>query len=315
MKKIATVFISLFFSLNCFAAHHEDAINLEQFSKLQGWDLDATQISSQKLNDNLYVLFGVGGNIAVSIGNDGVLIVDDQFPAMMPKIKQEIRNLGGGEITYVINTHWHFDHAEGNNAIDPSVTQIVAHSNARAGMRAGGIIDLVSTKYLQQPYPANALPVITHEKGMTLYFNDEIIDLVHYGSAHTSGDSAVLFRKQNAVHFGDIFVTEGYPFIDVSSGGSIDGMITFLENTINQLEPGAIVIPGHGQISTIEDVQATIEMLKTVRGRISKMIKDGKTLGEVIEARPTKDYDEKYPDWLGNFVNRVYTSLKKEQIL
>ena len=180
-------------------------------------------------------------------------------------------------------------------------------------MAKGGLIDMVANRINQEPYPDYALPVITYENGMTLYFNNEEIEIVHFGPAHTSGDSAVIFHNQNAVHYGDVFVTEGYPFIDVSSGGSIDGIINFLSKSLTKLKPGAIILPGHGEIATIQDVEDTIIMLKTVRERILKMINEGKSLQEVIDAKPTKDFDEKYPDWLGNFVNRAYTSLKEEK--
>ena len=274
---------------------------------------DETEIRIQKITENLYLFFGLGGNIAVSIGDDGVLIVDDQIPSLIPKIKDAIKEIGGGDLVYTINTHWHFDHAEGNLALDPKITKIISQSNAREYMAKGGLIDMVANRINQEPYPDYALPVITYENGMTLYFNNEEIEIVHFGPAHTSGDSAVIFHNQNAVHYGDVFVTEGYPFIDVSSGGSIDGIINFLSKSLTKLKPGAIILPGHGEIATIQDVEDTIIMLKTVRERILKMINEGKSLQEVIDAKPTKDFDEKYPDWLGNFVNRAYTSLKEEK--
>ena len=272
---------------------------------------DEAKIRIQKITDNLYLFFGLGGNIAVSIGDDGVLIVDDQIPSLIPKIKDAIKKIGGGDLVYTINTHWHFDHAEGNLALDPNITKIISQSNARDYMSRGGLIDMVSSRINQEPYPDYALPVITYENGMTLYFNDEEIEIVHFGPAHTSGDSAVIFHNQNAIHYGDVFVTEGYPFIDVSSGGSIEGIINFLSKSLEKLKPGAIILPGHGEIANIQDVKDMISMLETVRDRISKMIDEGKSLQEVIDAKPTKDFDEKYPDWLGNFVNRAYASLKE----
>ena len=272
---------------------------------------DEAKIRIQKITDNLYLFFGLGGNIAVSIGDDGVLIVDDQIPSLIPKIKDAIKEIGGGDLVYTINTHWHFDHAEGNLALDPNITKIISQSNARDYMSRGGLIDMVSSRINQEPYPDYAIPVITYENGMTLYFNDEEIEIVHFGPAHTSGDSAVIFHNQNAIHYGDVFVTEGYPFIDVSSGGSIDGIINFLSKSIEKLKPGAIILPGHGETGNIQDVKDMISMLETVRDRISKMIDEGKSLQEVIDAKPTKDFDEKYPDWLGNFVNRAYASLKE----
>jgi len=274
---------------------------------------EETEIRIQKITENLYLFFGLGGNIAVSIGDDGVLIVDDQIPSLIPKIKDAIKEIGGGDLVYTINTHWHFDHAEGNLALDPNITKIISQSNARDYMAKGGLIDMVSNRINQEPYPDYALPVITYENGMTLYFNNEEIEIVHFGPAHTSGDSAVIFHNQNAIHYGDVFVTEGYPFIDVSSGGSINGIINFLSQSLTKLKSGAIILPGHGEIATIQDVEDTISMLKIIRGRILKMIDEGKSLQEVIDSKPTKDFDDKYPDWLGNFVNRAYISLKEDK--
>ncbi|MDC0905483.1 MBL fold metallo-hydrolase, partial [Gammaproteobacteria bacterium] len=214
------------------AGHHEDALNIEQLSQAFGWDLEGAEIQSQKVADGLYILFGIGGNIAVSIGEDGVLIVDDQLPQVMDKIEAAIAQIGGGKIDYAINTHWHFDHAEGNNVLGPKGTTIVAHSNARADMQQGGIVNMVVAKYNQQPYPKEALPVFTYDEGMQIHFNEGEIDLRNFSSAHTNGDTVVIFKAQNAVHMGDVFNNAGYPFIDVDSGGSIDGMINFCEQTL-----------------------------------------------------------------------------------
>ena len=310
MKKIILSFFIIFLYTEDVFSSNDILSTDEAVEQLLG-SPDEAKIRIQKITDNLYLFFGLGGNIAVSIGDDGVLIVDDQIPSLIPKIKDAIKKIGGGDLVYTINTHWHFDHAEGNLALDPNITKIISQSNARDYMSRGGLIDMVSSRINQEPYPDYALPVITYENGMTLYFNDEEIEIVHFGPAHTSGDSAVIFHNQNAIHYGDVFVTEGYPFIDVSSGGSIDGIINFLSKSLEKLKPGAIILPGHGEIANIQDVKDMIGMLETVRDRISKMIDEGKSLQEVIDAKPTKDFDEKYPDWLGNFVNRAYASLKE----
>ena len=310
MKKIILIFLIFFLYTEDVFSSNKILSTDEAVVALLG-SPDETEIRIQKITENLYLFFGLGGNIAVSIGDDGVLIVDDQIPSLIPKIKDAIKEIGGGDLVYTINTHWHFDHAEGNLALDPNITKIISQSNARDYMSRGGLIDMVSSRINQEPYPDYALPVITYENGMTLYFNDEEIEIVHFGPAHTSGDSAVIFHNQNAIHYGDVFVTEGYPFIDVSSGGSIDGIINFLSKSLEKLKPGAIILPGHGETGNIQDVKDMISMLETVRDRISKMIDEGKSLQEVIDAKPTKDFDEKYPDWLGNFVNRAYASLKE----
>ena len=310
MKKlILSIFVIFLYAQDVLSSN--DILSTDEAVEQLLGSTDEAKIKIQKITDNLYLFFGLGGNIAVSIGDDGVLIVDDQVPSLIPKIKDAIKEIGGGDLVYTINTHWHFDHAEGNLALDPKITKIISQSNARDYMSRGGLIDMVNSRINQEPYPDYALPVITYENGMTLYFNDEEIEIVHFGPAHTSGDSAVIFHNQNAIHYGDVFVTEGYPFIDVSSGGSIDGIINFLSRSLEKLKPGAIILPGHGEIGNIQDVKNMINMLETVRDRISKMIDEGKSLQEVIDAKPTKDFDKKYPDWLGNFVNRAYVSLKE----
>ena len=269
MKKIILIFLIFFLYTEDVFPSNKILSTDEAVVALLG-SPDETEIRIQKITENLYLFFGLGGNIAVSIGDDGVLIVDDQIPSLIPKIKDAIKEIGGGDLVYTINTHWHFDHAEGNLALDPKITKIISQSNAREYMAKGGLIDMVANRINQEPYPDYALPVITYENGMTLYFNNEEIEIVHFGPAHTSGDSAVIFHNQNAVHYGDVFVTEGYPFIDVSSGGSIDGIINFLSKSLTKLKPGAIILPGHGEIATIQDVEDTIIMLKTVRERILK---------------------------------------------
>ena len=298
------------------AGHHEDALNIEQLSQAFGWDLEGAEIQSQKVADGLYILFGIGGNIAVSIGEDGVLIVDDQLPQVMDKIEAAIAQIGGGKIDYAINTHWHFDHAEGNNVLGPKGTTIVAHSNARADMQQGGIVNMVVAKYNQQPYPKEALPVFTYDEGMQIHFNEGEIDLRNFSSAHTNGDTVVIFKAQNAVHMGDVFNNAGYPFIDVDSGGSIDGMINFCEQTLNISTEDTIVIPGHGPVTNTETLGRYITMLKTVRDRVALMIAEGKSMEEVVSAKPTADFDKDFgPESASlGFVNRVYTSLNLESL-
>ena len=295
-------------------ASGDQPLSLDALASAFGWDLAGAQITSEKVADGLYVLFGVGGNIGVSIGSDGVLIVDDQFPQVMEKIEAAIGEIGGDGVDYAINTHWHFDHAEGNNALGPSGTTIVAHSNARADMAKGGLVNLVIAKYQQQPYPKAALPVLTFDDRMQIYFNDNQIDLMHFSPAHTNGDTAVWFRNQNAVHLGDVFNNSGYPFVDVDSGGGIDGMINFCEQTLAAVGPDGIIIPGHGPVTDTAALSRYVYMLKTVRARIAEMIDDGKTLQQVMDAKPTADFDEVYgPETASlGFVNRVYTSLSQQ---
>ena len=299
------------------AAVADDAMALDELLERFGWDFDTAAVTTERVGEGLYALFGLGGNVAVSIGADGVLIVDDQFPEMVPKMRAAIealgRETGAGEIDYVINTHWHFDHAQGNLALGPAGTRILAHANARHDMARGGLINMVIAKYRQEPYPEDALPAITYTRRMGLQFNGEQIDLIHAGPAHTTGDTAVIFRGQNAVHFGDVFITTGYPFVDVDSGGDIDGMIEFCRTVLDELPEDAVVIPGHGRLADRAAVEAYVGMLETVRSRVADLIDQGKTREEVIAAKVTADYDDSYgleSASLG-FVDRVYASLTR----
>ena len=293
----------------------DEELDLDQLLDRFGWDLATAEIRTEKVSDGLYVLFGVGGNIAVSIGDDGVLVVDDQFPQLMPKIRSAIQKLGGQGVDYAINTHWHFDHAEGNLSLGPAGAKIVSHANSRQMMQQSNLIDLVVAKYRQQAYPEDALPVIAFEDRMQLHFNGEQIDLVHPGPAHTTGDAAVIFRKSNAVHLGDVFNNTGYPFIDAGNGGEIDGMIAFCRAIRAELPEDAAVIPGHGAITDVARLEAYIEMLQTVRDRIAGQIEGGASLEQVTASNPTRGFEETFGDPANSlgFLDRVYTSLKQRQ--
>lgn len=311
------VFAGIWLMVCCVgAAGAEDEISsraelLESF----GWDLATAEIKTQELGNGLYVLFGIGGNIGVSIGENGTLIVDDQFPEMMPKIEAAIAKIGGTNVDFAINTHWHFDHADGNLAFGPAGTWLVSQANSREMMTTPHIINLGLARYQQEAYPSNALPVITFDDRMSFHFNGQQIDLIHTGPAHTTGDAAILFREANVVHMGDVFNNTGYPFIDADNGGEIDGMIEFCEAVLAELKPGATVIPGHGPVTDDDALRRYIEMLKTVRERVSKMIDEGMSVEEAIAAKPTADFDEVFGDVADSlgFVDRVYASLKKKR--
>ena len=314
MKRLMAVILTTAFLASSAAADEAHSTRdelLEQF----GWNLATAEIKTQKLGKGLYVLFGIGGNIGVSIGENGTLIVDDQFPELMPKIEAAIAKIGGTNVDFAINTHWHFDHADGNLAFGPGGTWLVSQANSRDMMLAPHIINLSVAKYRQQAYPSNARPVITFDDRMSFHFNGERIDLIHSGPAHTTGDAAVIFREHNAVHMGDVFNNTGYPFIDADNGGEIDGMIDFCETVLAELKPGAIVIPGHGEVTDDDALRRYIEMLKTVRGRISEMIAKGMSVEEVIAAKPTADLDDDFGDVANSlgFVDRVYTSLNSKE--
>ena len=286
-----------------------DAVSLAELMKVFGWDFESAEITTEKVGDHLYVLFGIGGNIAVSVGPQGVLIVDDQFPELMPRIRAAIEELGsGGDVDFAINTHWHFDHAQGNAILGAEGTWLVSQLNSRKMMLDEHVIDLVALAYQQEAYPPEALPVITFDEQMQFFFNDERIDLVHFGPAHTTGDTAVIFRSHNAVHMGDVYNNSGYPFIDAGNGGSLDGIIEFCKAVLAEIDEDTVVIPGHGPVATYADMQAYVAMLETIRARIVALIDRGASLSDVIAAKPTAEWDEAKGD-PERLLDRAYRSL------
>lgn len=312
MKKFSALLLLAAFGLSAQADNH-DLMSVDEINELFGWNLDEIEITTEKVADGLYVLFGAGGNIAVSVGEQGVLIVDDMYPELIPKIRKAIEAVGGETIDFAVNTHWHFDHAHGNMALGPEGTHIVAHENSVQMNRVASVVNLVQWKIAQEPYPVDAQPVIAFDESMRFHYNGGVIDLIHAGPAHTAGDLVVLFRKQNAVHFGDVFNNTGYPFIDADNGGEINGMITFCKRILEELDDDSIVIPGHGAVVGVDVLKAYISMLETVRDRVQGMIDEGKSLDEVVAAKVTADFDDTYgpEDMSLGFVNRVYTSLTK----
>jgi cyclase len=277
-----------------------------------GWDFD-TEISTQKLDDGFYVLFGLGGNILVSSGEDGVIIVDDQFPQLMPKLKRAMSRQGDKRVDFAINTHWHFDHAQGNLTLGAEGTWLVAQANSRQMMKSDSVINLTTIAMVQKAYPPEALPDITFDDAMQFFLNGERIDLLHVGPAHTTGDAAVIFRGRNAVHMGDVYNNSGYPFIDADNGGSLDGVIAFCEAILAQINDDTIVVPGHGPVASKAEMQAYVYMLKTVRGNLVAMIKEGKSYQDIMAAGLTATWDEKLGDPT-NFLNRSYHSLTMRYI-
>lgn len=287
-----------------------DSVTLNEFSEGIGWSFDSP-VTVEEVAPSLHVIFGVGGNVAVSTGEQGVLIVDDQFPEMIDKIEQAIVELGGGAVDFAINTHWHFDHADGNPTLGAKGTWLVSHAASRRMMMSDHLLDLAVTAVNQPPYPPEGRPVITFDESMQFHFNGEKIELVHFGPAHTTGDTGVIFRTSNAVHLGDVFNNSGYPFIDVHNGGDIDGMIRFCRKVLALIDDETRVIPGHGPVVGKDVLQAYVDMLRTTRKRISRMIDAGMSLSDVIGANPTADFDERYGDPT-IYVNRAYAALARK---
>lgn len=289
------------------AAHEYKSF--DELAAAFGYDFDGTDVRVQEVAPGISVLFGIGGNVVVSVGDQGVLMVDSQFPQMIPKLMDAVGELGGDGVDFTINTHWHFDHTDGNPLLTREGSWAVSHINSRRMMAGEHDVDLVSFVYKQPPYAADGMPVITYSDKMQMHFNSERIDLLHFGPAHTTGDTAVFFRDSNVVHMGDVF-NASYPFIDAGNGGDINGMIRFCEKILARLDEDSVIVPGHGPVLGYNDMAQYIAMLKTVSMRISGMIDAGLSLEQVIAARPTADYDEQYGDPM-RLINRAYMSLSR----
>ncbi|PHR14342.1 MAG: MBL fold metallo-hydrolase [Sphingopyxis sp.] len=294
---------------------HGPVMSADQMYKAFGWDFDNTEIKTEKLADGFYVLFGLGGNIAVSVGTDGTLIVDDQFPQLMPKIKAALKEVGSDDVDFVINTHWHFDHADGNLTLGKDGSWIVSQANSRDKMLSNNIVNFGPFATEQKAYPQHALSDITFDTTMQFHINDQTIELLHVGPAHTAGDAAVLFRGVNAVHMGDVFNNSGYPFIDADNGGDLAGMIAFCQAVHDAIDDDTRVIPGHGPVADRAKLARYIEVLTIVQDRVQALIDDGKSLQEIMAARPTADFDTEFQAnemMLPSFLSRVYASLTRE---
>lgn len=314
-KKLMTSFVAVGLALGSSAYAHDNVITFDQMAGMFGFDMETTEITTEKVKDGLYVLFGVGGNIAVSTGDDSTLIVDDQFPQMMPKIKAALKEIGSEKVDFVVNTHWHFDHADGNLTLGKEGTWIVSQSNSREKMLTDNLINFGPMAYEQKAYPEHALSDITFDDTMQFHFNGEKVELVHYGAAHTNGDAAVIFRGKNAVHFGDVFNNTGFPFIDADNGGDIQGMIDFCQAVHDAIDDDTIVIPGHGPVTDRAKLARYIEVLSVVRDRVQALIDEGKDLEAIVAAKPTADLDEEMNGTdatVPGFLSRVHASLTRK---
>jgi glyoxylase-like metal-dependent hydrolase (beta-lactamase superfamily II) len=272
----------------------------------QNIDFASLQLQTVKVADGLYVLMGgpAQGNVAVSVGSDGVFLVDSMYAPMHQKIVDAIRALTPQPIRYVVNTHLHGDHTAGNAAMAKLGAVIISHDNMRTRMAAA-----------QSTAPAGTLPVVTYRDSLTLHFNGEEIFIYHPGPAHTDGDSIVYFRRANAVHVGDIPSSLRYPNIGVNDGGTVDGMMAAARQLMKIVKSDTKIVPGHlGPIVGFKEVEQQLTMFAAVRDRVAAAIKAGKTEAEVVASKPTKDFDQGRmggaitPD---RFVSLVYTDLSR----
>ena len=274
-------------------------------------DFDKIQIETVKVTDGVYMLVGGGGNIGVSVGDDGILLIDSQVIQVAEKIKDSVAGIHSGPIRFVINTHFHFDHSGGNEPLKEAGAYLLAHDNVRKRMKQEWSHWLFDYKI--PPFPENALPGTTFTDSITLHLNGDEIHAVHLENAHTDTDVVVYFRKANVIHMGDINFAGGYPFIDIPHGGSTGGYISALDKVIGMIDESTIVIPGHGALSNRAELQAYRDMMSTIRDRISGYVEEGKTVEEVLESKPTADFDERFSKQMPSdtFVKIVFDDISK----
>ena len=250
-------------------------------------DFSKVEVKAEKVAGSVYMLTGAGGNIGLSIGEDGVVVIDDQFAPLAAKIQAAIKGLTDKPVRFVLNTHWHGDHTGGNEELGKIAT-IVAHDNVRKRLAAGSA-SLVGRKV--DPAPKGALPVITFDESLTVHLNGEDIRALHFAKGHTDGDSIIYFPQSNVVHMGDDFVTYGFPFVDVSSGGSVLGMVANDEKAVASLPADVKVIPGHGPVSSKDDVLKFTAMLKECISLVDAGRKKGMTLAQMKQENILAKYD------------------------
>ncbi len=257
---------------------------IPQAARAQDQDFSKVQIKVTKVSGNIYMLEGAGGNIAASVGNDGIVIVDDEFAPLAEKIAAALKNLGITDkpVRFVINTHYHGDHTGGNANFAKDGSTLIAQDNVRKRLEAGGVAgNGGSVKMENKPAEKAALPIITFEHDVTVHLNGEDIRALHFPAGHTDGDAIIYFPQNNVVHMGDDFVRYGFPFIDVAAGGTVQGMIAACEKSIEQLPADVKIIPGHGALSNVDDVRVYIKMLKETSAAVDAALKANKSLDQM----------------------------------
>ncbi len=276
-------------------------------------DFDDVKIEATDLGSGIHMLKGAGGNLGVCVGDDGVFLIDDQFAPLSDKIKAAIGELSDGPIKFVFNTHWHGDHTGGNENFGASGSLLVSHANVRQRLSTDQF-----SKFFDKTVPASsdvALPVVTFTDSISFFYNDEEIVVFHVPAAHTDGDGVIHFIKANVIHSGDVVFFGLYPYIDVSAGGSIDGVIAGVRTILELCDDQTQIIPGHGPLVKKADLEVYLAMLEDVRGAVAEEMKTTSDLAAVLAAKPAAAYDAEWGQaWLTSdqFVEMVFDSMGEE---
>jgi cyclase len=272
-------------------------------------DLSKVDIKPQQLAPGVAVLFGAGGNIGVSYGEDRTILIDDQFAPLTGKIQKAVADLGAQPVKYLINTHWHFDHSGGNENLGKAGAIIMAHDNVRVRMAAGATV----AGNVTPPAAKVALPVITYADGLKLHLNGEEVRVVHMPAAHTDGDSIIHWTKSNVIHMGDLFMLQiSFPFVDTGSGGNVRGFVAAADKVLAIADDQTKIIPGHGVIATKADLQNHRNMIANVIAKVEAGIKAGKTLDQIKAEKPADGFGVNPNGFItaDRFVETVYNQLK-----
>lgn len=265
-------------------------------------DFSNVEVKSTHVAGNVYMLQGEGGNIGVSAGPDGLLIVDDEFAPLAEKIEAALKQINPGTLKFVLNTHFHGDHT-GANAHFGRTAPIIAHANARKRLVGGGGA---------RPAPKEGLPVVTFDDSLSLHFNGEEIRVLHVPAGHTDGDSLIFFTRSNVVHMGDQFFSGRFPNIDLGGGGDVRGYIRNVEQAIEKIPPDAKIIPGHGPLSTVKELREFHQMLLGTAAFVEKQIAAGKSLADVKAAGLPEEWQswDKPPMRADRWLDILYRGLK-----
>jgi cyclase len=275
-------------------------------------NFDKVEIKTTKLSDSTYMLQGAGGNMGLSVGADAVLLIDDQFAPLSEKIQAAIKAITPKPVSLLVNTHWHGDHTGGNVNFGKAGAMIVANDNVRKRLSSEQLIEFMNAKV--KPTEKEGLPMVTFSHEMTFHVNGDEVHVIHAPKAHTDGDAIVHFRKSNVIHMGDLFFNGFYPFIDYSSGGTPDGMIAAADRTLLIANDTTKIIPGHGPLATKADLKTYRDMLAGTISRIKALVKEGKKLDEIVAAKPTADFDERWGKGFippARFIEMVMAGLAK----
>jgi glyoxylase-like metal-dependent hydrolase (beta-lactamase superfamily II) len=272
---------------------------------------DPVEFTTTRLSDTVYMLKGRGGNVGVSAGEDGVYIIDDQLKPITDGLIAAVAGISDQPIKFVINTHYHYDHVGGNEALGEAGSVIIAHDNIRKRMATEQFNHFMNRSF--EPFPKAALPVLTFNDKVSLHFNGESVTAYHVSQGHTDGDSIIHFPKSNVIHMGDMFFFGLYPYIDLDAGGSILGVIKAAELAISLSDENTQIIPGHGPMAKLDDLKAYRDYLVKATANVKALIDEGMNLQQVVDARPTAEWDEKLgKTWItpAQFAIFIYNSLK-----